>query len=84
MTFFVGSRFFPRHELAAEGDLLDLFFFHGPSLKRIQGEYTALTGRPAMVPRWSLGLWVSRISYLSQEEVLAVAGKIGRRAGRRT
>jgi alpha-D-xyloside xylohydrolase len=76
MTFFVGSRFYPRNELAVEGDLLDLFFFHGPSLKRVQEAYTALTGRPPMVPRWSLGLWVSRISYLSQEEVLEVARRL--------
>ena len=76
MTFFVGSRFFPRHEIAAEGELLDMFFFYGPSLKRVQADYTALTGRASMVPKWSFGLWVSRLSYLSQEEVLAVARRI--------
>jgi len=80
MTFFVGSRFYPRHELAAEGEFLDLFLIYGPSLKRIQADYTSLTGRACMVPKWSFGLWVSRISYLSQEEVLAVARRIRREA----
>ena len=76
MTFFVGSRFFPRLEIAAEGDMLDQFFFFGPSLKRVQGSYTELTGKAPMIPKWSLGLWVSRISYLSEEQVLEVARKL--------
>jgi len=76
MTFFVGSRFYPRHEVAVEGDLLDAYFFYGPSLKRVQTAYTGLTGRAPMVPRWSLGLWVSRISYRSQEEVLETARRL--------
>ena len=76
MTFFVGSRFYPRHELAVEGDLLDQFFFFGPSLKRVQGEYTELTGRSPMVPKWSLGLWYSRISYMSRQQVDEVAERI--------
>ena len=78
MTFFVGSRFYPRHEVAVEGDGLDMFFFFGPSLKRIQGAYTELTGRAPMVPEWTFGLWVSRISYMSQEEVLETARRIRR------
>lgn len=76
MTFFVGSRFYPRHELAVEGELIDQFFFFGPSLKRIQGEYTGLTGKAPMIPKWSLGLWYSRISYMSQAQVEEVADRI--------
>ena len=35
------------------------YLFHGPSPKKIMNEYTALTGRPALPPAWSFGLWLS-------------------------
>jgi len=36
---------------------LDIYVFYGPGLKDLLTNYTALTGRPALVPKWSLGLW---------------------------
>ena len=35
-----------------------------------------LTGKAAMPPLWSFGLWMSRITYTSEEEVRAVAAKL--------
>jgi len=55
-------------------DVADLFFFLGQP-KEIVTEYTALTGRARMPPRWSFGLWMGRDSYESADEV--------RRVGRR-
>lgn len=34
----------------------DCFYFYGPSLKRILNDYTAVTGRPFLPPRWGLGM----------------------------
>ncbi|MEO8415388.1 MAG: TIM-barrel domain-containing protein [Ginsengibacter sp.] len=34
----------------------DAFYFYGPSLKSILNEYTLITGRPFLVPRWALSL----------------------------
>jgi alpha-D-xyloside xylohydrolase len=52
---------------------LDLYLIYGPSLREILPRYTALTGAPAVPPRWSFGLWMGRITYRSQGEVEAVA-----------
>ena len=76
ITFWVGSRETCRNMFAAEGSLVDYFFFYGPSFIDILKTYTALTGRPAMPPKWSFGTWISRISYFSQEQVLSVAKKL--------
>ncbi len=76
MTFFVGSRYYPKHEIAIEGDLIDQFFFYGPSMKRIQMDYTRITGKAPMVPKWSLGTWMSRISYNNQAQVEEVAKRM--------
>ena len=32
----------------------DAYYFYGPSLKTILDEYTLITGRPFMMPRWAL------------------------------
>jgi len=76
MTFFVGSRSYVHNLLAAEGEGLDYYFFYGPSLKKITSTYTDLTGKSPVPPKWSFGLWVSRISYDSQEQVLETAHRL--------
>ena len=76
ITCWVGSREVCKHQIAIEGDLIDYFFFYGPSFKDILNTYTELTGKAPVPPKWSFGTWVSRISYFSQEQVLAVAKKL--------
>jgi len=76
MTFWVGSREVSKIQVAVENDLVDYYFFHGPQPKKILGAYTALTGRASVTPRWTLGTWMSRLSYGSQEEVLEVARRL--------
>jgi alpha-D-xyloside xylohydrolase len=56
-------------------DELDLFIFMG-SPKEILHEYTSLTGRSPLPPLWSFGLWMSRFTYRSEEEVNTVAAKL--------
>ena len=34
----------------------DAFYFYGPSLKKILGDYTEITGKPFLMPRWALSL----------------------------
>jgi alpha-D-xyloside xylohydrolase len=38
---------------------LDYFVIYGPSPREVLSRYTALTGRPALPPAWSFGLWLS-------------------------
>ncbi len=54
---------------------LDLFVFIG-SPKEILDAYTDLTGKAEMPPLWSFGFWMSRITYFSQDEGIAVADKL--------
>ena len=75
ITFWVGSRDFAKIQIAIEGNLVDYFFFYG-SIKQILDSYTQLTGRAAVPPKFSFGVWMSRISYSSQEEVLGVAKRL--------
>ncbi|TDE14557.1 glycoside hydrolase family 31 protein [Dyadobacter psychrotolerans] len=54
---------------------LDLFVFLGEP-KDILGAYTDLTGKPEMPPLWSFGLWMSRITYFSEQDGRNVADKL--------
>ncbi len=59
-----------------EDEALDLFLLAADTPAGILDLYTKLTGRPAPVPVWSLGLWVSRAYYKTPEEATAVAAKL--------
>jgi alpha-D-xyloside xylohydrolase len=74
-TFDMGASYQASNALLLGDDELDLFVFLG-SPKDVLDEYTKLTGKPPMPPLWSFGLWMSRISYFSEDETRAVAAKL--------
>jgi alpha-D-xyloside xylohydrolase len=74
-TFDFGASYGFSNALMLGDDELDLFVFLGEP-KDILNEYTTLTGKPAMPPLWSFGLWMSRITYFSEDEVRTVAAKL--------
>ena len=57
---------------AAGGDLV-YYVFCGPAPRDVLDRYTALTGRTPMPPLWALGNQQSRWSYMSADEVRAIA-----------
>lgn len=67
------------YAVMVEDEALDLFVFAGDAPAAILDHYTQLTGRPAGVPRWSLGLWVSRAAYAHPDEAVAVAARLRER-----
>jgi alpha-D-xyloside xylohydrolase len=72
LTFDFGCSYDGANTIYLGDDELDLFVFFG-SPKEILSEYTALTGRSPVPPLWSFGLWMSRITYESEEEAREVA-----------
>ncbi|WP_327102582.1 alpha-xylosidase [Nonomuraea glycinis] len=59
VSFEVGSETVSRVQFSAEGHDLEYLIIHGPTPAEILRRYTALTGRPALPPAWSFGLWLS-------------------------
>ncbi len=70
-----GKYFSGANSMMIGDEELDLFVFLGTP-KQILDAYTDLTGKAAMPPLWSFGFWMSRITYFSQEQGLAVADKL--------
>jgi alpha-D-xyloside xylohydrolase len=59
VSFEVGSEVVSAIQFSAPGTSLDFYVIHGPTPREILERYTALTGRPALPPLWSFGLWLS-------------------------
>jgi alpha-D-xyloside xylohydrolase len=76
VSFDVGSESTISNGVTVDDDNFQFVFFHGPSFKDILGDYTALTGRPGEVPKWSLGVWMSRLAYETRDELEDVADRL--------
>ncbi|MFC5830345.1 alpha-xylosidase [Nonomuraea insulae] len=59
VSYEIGSEAVQRVQFSVEGESLEYFVIYGPAPKQILERYTALTGRPARLPAWSYGLWLS-------------------------
>ena len=59
VSFEVASEKVERVQFSIPGESLEYFVIYGPTPKQILERYTALTGRPALPPAWSFGLWLS-------------------------
>ena len=67
------------YAVLVDDEALDLFLFAGDTPAAIVDQFTQLTGRARDVPRWSLGLWVSRAYYGTPDEAASVAAKLRER-----
>lgn len=59
VSYEIGSEAVERVQFSVPGEVLEYFVIAGPTPKEVIGRYTALTGRPPVVPAWSYGLWLS-------------------------
>ena len=59
-----------RHVVADQGDL-DLWMIAGPDARAVTRRFTWLTGRPALMPRWTLGYSGSTMSYTDAPDAAA-------------
>lgn len=60
---------------APESADLVAYILAGPTLSDVLRQYTSLTGRMPMLPRWAFGNQQSRWSYMSADEALSVASE---------
>ena len=55
----VGSEKVETVQFSVKDETLEYFVIYGPTPMEIIRKYTALTGRPALPPEWSFGLWLT-------------------------
>jgi alpha-D-xyloside xylohydrolase len=68
VSFEVASESVSQVQFSVEGQQLEYLVIYGPTPKEILERYTALTGRPALPPAWSFGLWLTTSFTTSYDE----------------
>ena len=59
VSFEIATENVSRAQFSVEGESLEYFIIYGPTMKEVLQKYTDLTGKPALPPAWSFGLWLS-------------------------
>lgn len=59
VSFEIASQQVDRVEFSVPDQILDYMFIGGADNKEVLDHYTALTGRPPLLPAWSYGLWLT-------------------------
>jgi alpha-D-xyloside xylohydrolase len=59
VSFEVASEMVTRTQFSVPGQTLSYLIIYGPTPADVLRRYTALTGRPALPPAWSFGLWLT-------------------------
>lgn len=55
---------------------IDIFLIGGQTPEEIMRGYRMLTGFPSMPPLWSFGIWMSRMTYFSADEVEGICDRL--------
>jgi alpha-D-xyloside xylohydrolase len=59
VQFEVGSEKVSRCGFSAKGESLEYYLLAGPTPKEVLRRYAILTGKPALPPQWTFGLWLT-------------------------
>ncbi|MEN8905228.1 MAG: alpha-xylosidase [Clostridiales bacterium] len=59
VSYEVASENVSRVQFSVPGESMEYYIINGPKLKDVLNKYTNLTGKPALPPAWSFGLWLT-------------------------
>ena len=71
VSFEVASEKVERVQFSVEGERLDYYVINGKTPKGTIEKYTELTGKPALPPAWSFGLWLTTSFTTDYDEATA-------------
>lgn len=66
-------------QIVIEDNNLDIFIINGDDPEKILFNYRTLTGFPPLLPLWSFGVWMSKMTYFSEKEVNEVCDNLRKR-----
>ena len=69
VSYEIASENVSRAQFSVPGECLDYFVIGGQDIKDVLTNYTKLTGRPALPPAWSFGLWLTTSFTTNYDEV---------------
>lgn len=76
-SFDMGAHSEVSYTMSSEDPYLDYYVFCNRSYKGLIRDYTKQSGRSEMIPKWAFGFWMSKMSYMTREEVETVVNRAG-------
>lgn len=67
--FEIGTFSYPTASVMVYEKCLDLFIWAKDNFKEMLERYYRMVGKPYMIPKWALGIWMSKCSYNTNEEL---------------
>ena len=68
VSFEIGSEVTSKAQFSVSGEEMEYMLFGGETLRDVLVSYTDLTGKPALPPAWSFGLWLTTSFTTSYDE----------------
>lgn len=68
VSFEIASENVSKVQFSLPGEALEYFIIGGANMKEVLENYTRLTGKPALPPAWSFGLWLTTSFTTSYDE----------------
>jgi alpha-D-xyloside xylohydrolase len=68
VSYEIASEMVSRTQFSVAGQSLEYVLIGGGSMKAVLSNYTAISGRPALPPAWSFGLWLTTSFTTSYDE----------------
>jgi alpha-D-xyloside xylohydrolase len=68
VSYEIGSEVVSKVQFSVEGEYLEYYIVGGDTPKDVLNNFTALTGKPALPPAWSFGLWLTTSFTTSYDE----------------
>ena len=59
VSYEIGTEVVSKTQFSIQDEVLEYYFIASNSMKGVIENYTTLTGKPALPPAWSFGLWLS-------------------------
>ncbi|WP_339245051.1 alpha-xylosidase [Paenibacillus sp. FSL F4-0243] len=59
VSYEIASEKVKKAQFSVAGESLEYFVIDGPTIKEVISNYTSLTGKPALPPAWTFGLWLT-------------------------
>lgn len=73
VNFEIATERVEQVQISVQGERLKYYIIYGETPKQILERFTALTGRPALPPAWTFGLWLTT-SFITNYDENTVAG----------
>src|SRR5512138_237686 len=73
VSFEIASHQIERVQFSLPDERMEYYLFGGPTPKDVLDQYTRLSGRPALPPDWSFGLWLSTSFKTNYDEAIILS-----------